>query len=79
MRDRPKDLSAIIIWSVRLKAESNSLNNFAVSSDGLAIALQDSASALMEGGNNLEQAVALIAAANKVVSFVPRYHSNMVA
>lgn len=67
MRDRPKDLSAIIIWSVRLKAESNSLNNFAVSSDGLAIALQDSASALMEGGNNLEQAVALIAAANKVV------------
>ena len=42
-------------------------NNFAVSSDGLAIALQDSASALMEGGNNLEQSVALIAAANKVV------------
>lgn len=47
--------------------ESNSLNNFAVSSDGLAIALQDSASALMEGGNSLEQSVALIAAANKVV------------
>lgn len=47
--------------------ESNSLNNFAVSSDGLATALQDSASALMEGGNNLEQSVALIAAANKVV------------
>lgn len=42
-------------------------NNFAVSSDGLATALQDSASALMEGGNNLEQSVALIAAANKVV------------
>lgn len=47
--------------------ESNRLNNFAVSSDGLATALQDSASALMEGGNNLEQSVALIAAANKVV------------
>lgn len=43
------------------------MNNFAVSSDGLATALQDSASALMEGGNNLEQSVALIAAANKVV------------
>lgn len=43
------------------------MNNFAVSSDGLAIALQDSASALMEGGNSLEQSVALIAAANKVV------------
>ena len=42
-------------------------NNFAVSSDGLATALQDSASALVEGGNNLEQAVALVAAANKVV------------
>lgn len=42
-------------------------NNYAVSSDGLAVALQDSASALMEGGNNLEQAVALVAAANKVV------------
>ena len=43
------------------------MNNFAVSSDGIATALQDSASALMEGGNNLEQAVALVAAANKVV------------
>lgn len=42
-------------------------NNYAVSSDGLAIALQDSASALMEAGNNLEQSVALVAAANKVL------------
>lgn len=42
-------------------------NNYAVSSDGLATALQDSASSLMEAGNNLEQSVALIAAANKVV------------
>lgn len=39
-----------------------------MSSDGLATALQDSASALMEGGNSLEQSVALIAAANKVVN-----------
>lgn len=42
-------------------------NSYAVSSDGLAIALQDSASALMEGGNSLEQSVALIAASNKVL------------
>ena len=42
-------------------------NNFAVSSDGLATALQDSASALMTAGNSLEQSVALVAAANKVV------------
>ena len=42
-------------------------NNFAVSSDGIATALQDSASALMEGGNSMEQAVALVAAANRVV------------
>ena len=42
-------------------------NNYAISSDGIATALQDSASALMEGGNNLEQAVALVASANKVV------------
>ena len=42
-------------------------NNYAVSSDGIAVALQDSASALMEAGNNLEQSVALVAAANKVV------------
>lgn len=43
------------------------MNNYAVSSDGIATALQDSASALMEGGNNLEQATALVAAANRVV------------
>lgn len=42
-------------------------NNYAISSDGIATALQDSASALMEAGNNLEQSVALVAAANKVV------------
>ena len=43
------------------------MNNYAVSSDGIATALQDSASALMAGGNNLEQAVALVASANRVV------------
>ena len=43
------------------------MNNYAVSSSGIATALQDSASALMEAGNNLEQSTALVAAANKVV------------
>lgn len=38
-------------------------NNFAISSDGLATALQDSASSLMAAGNNLEQSVAMVAAA----------------
>jgi TP901 family phage tail tape measure protein len=42
-------------------------NRYAITSDGIATALQDSASALMEGGNSLEQAVALVASANKVV------------
>ena len=42
-------------------------NNFAVSSDGIATALQDSASALMTANNSYEQSVALIAAANRVV------------
>ena len=42
-------------------------NNYAVSSDGIATALQDSASALMAGGNSMEEATAMIAAANKVV------------
>ena len=42
-------------------------NNFAISSDGIATALQDSASALMAGGNSMEEATAMIAAANKVV------------
>lgn len=42
-------------------------NNFAISSDGIATALQDSASSLMAAGNNLEQSVAMVAAANKVL------------
>ena len=43
------------------------VNNLAISSDGLATALQDSASSLMAAGNNLEQSVAMVAAANKVL------------
>lgn len=42
-------------------------NNFAISSDGIATALQDSASALMAANNSYEEAVALIASANRVV------------
>lgn len=41
-------------------------NNFAVSSDGIATALQDSASSLMAANNSYQEAVALIAAANRV-------------
>lgn len=42
-------------------------NSFAVSSDGIATALQDSASSLMAANNSYQEAVALIAAANRVV------------
>ena len=42
-------------------------NNYAVSSDGIATALQDSASSLMAANNSYQEAVSLIAAANKVV------------
>lgn len=42
-------------------------NNYAISSDGIATALQDSASALMTANNSYEEAVAMVAAANKVV------------
>ena len=42
-------------------------NNYAISSDGIATALQDSASSLMAANNSYQEAVALIAAANKVV------------
>lgn len=43
------------------------MNNYAVSSDGIATALQDSASSLMAANNSYQEAVALIASANKVV------------
>lgn len=43
------------------------MNNFAISSDGIATALQDSASSLMAANNSYQEAVALIAAANRVV------------
>lgn len=68
MRGRPKDLSAIyLIWSVGSNTESNSLNNFAITSKGIGDALQRSASALVEGGNSIDEAIALVTAANSVI------------
>ena len=43
------------------------MNNFAISTDGLATALKDSASALRTAGNDMDKSVALAAAANAVV------------
>ena len=42
-------------------------NNFSISSDGIATALKDSASSLVAANNSYEEAVALIASANRVV------------
>ena len=68
MRDRPKDLSAIIIWSViGVSNESNRLNNYAITSAGIGEAMQRSASALNEAGNTFEESTALITAANSVI------------
>ena len=41
-------------------------NNFSISTDGLAAALQDSASALTTAGNDINEAVALITAGNAI-------------
>lgn len=42
-------------------------NNFAISTDGLATALQNSASALKTAGNDINEAIALTTAGNQVV------------
>ena len=42
-------------------------NNFAISTDGLATALQRSASALKTAGNDMDEAIALVTAGNQVV------------
>ena len=42
-------------------------NNFSISTDGLATALQRSASALVTAGNDMDEAVALVTAGNAVV------------
>ena len=43
------------------------MNNFAISSDGIASGLQRSASTLVAAGNSLEQSIAMLAAGNKVM------------
>jgi len=53
-------------------------NRFAITSQGIGEALRLSASALSEGGNSLDESIGLITAANEVVRFMPRSHSNMV-
>ena len=47
--------------------ESNRLNNFAISSQGVGEALLRSAAALAAGNNTLDESIALITAANTVV------------
>ena len=47
-------------------------NNYAVSSDGIATALQESASALSAANNSYQEAVAMIAAANKTTQDVSK-------
>ena len=42
-------------------------NNFAIDSKGIGDALQRSASALVEGGNSIDEAIALVTAANSVI------------
>ena len=46
--------------------ESNSLNNFSISTDGLASALQRSASALKTAGNDIDESIGLITAGNQI-------------
>lgn len=42
-------------------------NNYSIATDGIATALQDSASALTTAGNSLDEAIALVTAGNAVV------------
>ena len=68
MRGRPKDLSAVIIYGQYHLCGKviDFLNNFAISSDGIAEGLKRSASTLVAAGNSLEQSIAMLAAGNKV-------------
>ena len=43
------------------------MNNFSISTDGLATALQKSAAALKTAGNDMDEAIALITAGNAIV------------
>ena len=42
-------------------------NQYSISTDGIATALQDSASSLTTAGNSLDEAIALITAGNAIV------------
>lgn len=42
-------------------------NNYSIATDGIATALQDSASALTTAGNSLDEAIALVTAGNSIV------------
>ena len=59
-------------------------NNFAITSAGIGEALQRSAAALAEGGNTIDESIALITAANTVVQnpetvgkYIAQQYSNM--
>ena len=67
MRGRPKDLPAVILAVSTVLRESNRLNNFAISSQGVGEALMRSASALAAGNNTLDESIALITTANTIV------------
>ena len=67
MRSWLKDQLAVL-RSVGINTESNRLNNFAITSQGIGEALRLSASALNEGDNSLDESIAMITAANEVVN-----------
>lgn len=48
-------------------SESNRLNNFAISSAGIGVAMQRSAAAMASANNTIEETIALITAANTIV------------
>nr|DAJ69535.1 MAG TPA: minor tail protein [Caudoviricetes sp.] len=58
----------IYIWSVIVfNNESNSLNNYAISTDELATALQKSAATLSLMGNTIDEAASLVTTANATI------------
>lgn len=66
MRVSQKRLTAIEIWSVGRYAESNSLNQYALSAADIGDALKRSASALEAGNNTFEESIALVTAMNEI-------------
>ena len=60
-----------IRWSVPELWESNRLNKYAISSEGVGEALLRSASAMEAANNTLDETIALATSMNTVVDFVP--------